>query len=102
MKYCSKCGSEINDEAVVCTKCGCAVETVKKVENSDSESNNMALIGFILSFFVPIVGLIFGCIGLNKAKSLNDTGKGFAIAAIAISSVWLFCQLIWLIAFLSI
>ena len=24
--YCSKCGAEINDEAVVCVKCGCAVK----------------------------------------------------------------------------
>ncbi len=25
MKYCSSCGAEINDNAVVCTKCGCSV-----------------------------------------------------------------------------
>lgn len=29
--YCSKCGAEIADEAVVCTKCGCLVEG-KKIE----------------------------------------------------------------------
>ena len=27
MKYCTKCGSEIGDEAVVCVHCGCAVGT---------------------------------------------------------------------------
>ena len=26
MKYCSKCGNELFDEAVICPKCGCAVE----------------------------------------------------------------------------
>lgn len=26
MKYCTKCGAELADEAVVCPKCGCAVE----------------------------------------------------------------------------
>ena len=26
MKYCGKCGAEIADEAVVCTKCGCSVQ----------------------------------------------------------------------------
>ena len=25
MKYCSKCGAEIHDEAVICVKCGCSV-----------------------------------------------------------------------------
>ncbi|MBR4172999.1 MAG: zinc ribbon domain-containing protein [Clostridia bacterium] len=28
MKDCSKCGNEINDEAVICPKCGCAVASV--------------------------------------------------------------------------
>lgn len=27
MKYCKNCGSEIEDEAVVCVHCGCATET---------------------------------------------------------------------------
>ena len=26
MKYCSKCGKEIMDEAVICPGCGCAQE----------------------------------------------------------------------------
>lgn len=29
MKYCSKCGKEIMDEAVVCSGCGCTVENKK-------------------------------------------------------------------------
>ena len=28
MKYCSTCGAEINEAAVVCTKCGCAVQNL--------------------------------------------------------------------------
>ena len=30
MKYCSKCGNELFDEAVVCPKCGCPVENAEK------------------------------------------------------------------------
>ena len=26
MKYCSKCGAELYDDAVICVKCGCPVE----------------------------------------------------------------------------
>ena len=25
MKFCEKCGAELNDEAVVCVKCGCSM-----------------------------------------------------------------------------
>lgn len=30
MKYCPKCGAEVMDEAVVCSKCGCSVEMRRK------------------------------------------------------------------------
>ena len=30
--FCSKCGKEINDEAVVCVHCGCATEKMNKQE----------------------------------------------------------------------
>ena len=29
-KYCSNCGSEVNDQAVVCIRCGCAVQNVQQ------------------------------------------------------------------------
>ena len=29
MKYCTHCGAEIDDKAVLCTKCGCAVGEIK-------------------------------------------------------------------------
>ena len=31
MKYCAKCGNELIDEAIVCTKCGCMVEAAPQV-----------------------------------------------------------------------
>ena len=31
MKYCSKCGKEIMDKAVVCPGCGCAQEKMCKI-----------------------------------------------------------------------
>ena len=29
MKYCAHCGAEVFDEAVLCVKCGCSLETEK-------------------------------------------------------------------------
>lgn len=34
MKYCSKCGAELHDDAVVCTQCGCQVKEMVPEESS--------------------------------------------------------------------
>lgn len=85
MKYCTKCGKELMDEAVICPHCGCAIESAEKTKN---ESNWMPIAGFVCSFFIPILGWIFGGLGLKKSKELyDDKGKKFSIAALIISSV---------------
>lgn len=35
--FCSKCGKEINDEAVVCVHCGCATEKFRKQESKKDQ-----------------------------------------------------------------
>lgn len=35
--FCSKCGKEISDEAVVCIHCGCATEKMNKRENGKEQ-----------------------------------------------------------------
>jgi hypothetical protein len=51
--------------------------------------NTLALVGFILSFFLSIVGLILCIVGLNQINSANgtQTGKGLAIAGIVIGAI---------------
>ena len=50
--------------------------------------NGFAIAGFVLAFFVPILGIIFSSIGLSKSKNLpNNAGKGLAIAGLVISIV---------------
>lgn len=51
--------------------------------------NTLALVGFILSFFISIVGLILCIIGLNQINSARgmQTGKGLAIAGIVIGAI---------------
>ena len=87
MKYCRNCGNEVPDEAAICMKCGCRVEAQENVYKYKSDTNGMAIAGFICSFFIPLLGWIFGGIGLSKANKLYGKGKGFAIAAIIISTV---------------
>ena len=57
MKFCSKCGHELVDEAVVCVNCGCSVaDPTTPTAPAVADAPNM---GFaVLGFFIPLVGLI--------------------------------------------
>ena len=59
MKFCTQCGSEINDNAIICVKCGCnapgaAVIPSTQIYQQDSPSTGLAVLGF----FLPFVGII--------------------------------------------
>ncbi|MBQ8310563.1 MAG: zinc ribbon domain-containing protein [Clostridia bacterium] len=75
--YCKKCGKELNDEAVVCVHCGCAIEGKQSV-TAQADAPNMGMA--VLGFFIPVVGLILYLIWKKdtplKAKS---AGKGALI-----------------------
>ena len=47
--------------------------------------NVCAIVGFVLSFFVPIAGLVLSIIGIKRAYL-----RGLAIAGVVISAVHLF------------
>lgn len=56
MKYCSKCGKELVDEAVICTGCGCAVEAPKKAKDINA-SPKSRLVVLLLCIFVGTLGI---------------------------------------------
>jgi len=87
--YCSNCGKEMSDEAYVCTDCGCLLkeEPIVEEKKEKEKANGMAIAGFVCSFFVPILGWVFGGIGLSRAAKMGGKGKGLSIAAIVIASV---------------
>ncbi|MBQ7949248.1 MAG: zinc ribbon domain-containing protein [Clostridia bacterium] len=88
--FCTNCGKEIPDNAVVCTACGCLVNGERAVSyctQEQQQGNGMAIAGFVCSFFVPLLGWIFGGIGLSRSAKRNGKGKAFSIAALAIASV---------------
>lgn len=78
MKFCSHCGKEIVDDAVVCPNCGCAVAPTPHVEDIPNAGLN------VLSFLFPIVGLILFIIYNEKtpikAKAIGKCALiGFGI-----------------------
>ena len=83
MKFCSKCGKQINDDAVICVNCGCSVGNAVVTEN-DAPSTGFAVLGF----FIPIAGLILYLINKDKCpQKAKSAGKG-AIAGIIVSVVF--------------
>ena len=49
--------------------------------------NVMAIVGFILAFFISVVGVILGFVALSQIKRTGEQGRGLAIAAIIIGFV---------------
>ena len=91
--YCEKCGAELSDKALMCIKCGEPTSNYKfaattvKVVKEEPEGNGMAIAGFVCSFLSPLLGWIFGGIGLSRAIRRNGKRKGLAISALVIASV---------------
>jgi len=79
MKYCSRCGAEINDAAVTCVKCGNQIPQSSPTNYNDQPSGGYAF----LCFLIPILGLILYLVWKDtyplKAKSC---GKGALIGVI--------------------
>ncbi|MDE7215889.1 MAG: zinc-ribbon domain-containing protein [Clostridia bacterium] len=88
--FCPNCGKVVDEKAIVCPYCG--VATGKN--NVSESSNTLAIVGFILSFFLTVVGLICSILGYKKSNEMGGKGKGLALAGIIISSVSLVLSVI--------
>ena len=101
--FCSKCGGKIDANSGFCPNCGASVAggNQQPVYNNNEGSNGFAIAGFVLSLVMPILGLIFSCIGYSKAKIMNDNGKGLALSGIIISSVFIGIAIIAIIVVLA-
>ncbi|MDE5766496.1 MAG: zinc-ribbon domain-containing protein [Clostridia bacterium] len=90
--YCKNCGLKINDDASVCPYCGVPVERANNnVSNTNNKStrgeNTIAIVGFVLSFFIAIAGLICSILGYQKAVHDGAPYKGLALAGIILSVI---------------
>lgn len=75
------------------------------MDEQKQKKNVVALVGFIISFFLSIAGLALSIIGAVNAKKCDGHWKGFAIAGIVISIVKLVFKVLGLIvlaAFLNL
>lgn len=87
--YCPKCGADIAHEQV-CPYCG--------ARSASEETNSLAIVGFVLSFFISLAGLICSAIALKKANTeYGGNGKGLATAGVVISTLALIAEIIGVI-----
>ena len=98
--FCGKCGNKVDKDSSFCVNCGNPSKEDNK-NNAKKEANNKpverdiddvpqrngwAIAGFILSFHIPILGIIFSIIGLRNSSRINGVGRGLTIAGIIVSS----------------
>ncbi len=67
----------------------------------NNKTNPLAIIGFILAFFLPLIGFILSLIGLIQINKKKENGKGLAIAGIVVSCVIAVLHLILTIAIIA-
>jgi hypothetical protein len=95
MKYCSHCGAEVADDAVICPKCGCQVgqlapapapEAPVRVEEESKTPLTLGILAIIFGALGGWLGLVLGIIGLCIDKKKRYTGLN--AAGIILFIVW--------------
>lgn len=112
--FCSKCGKEIDNSAVVCPNCGCptgngqpqqsaqpnyqqnsynAQPMTAEQASATAESGGLARAAVICAILIPIAGIICGIIGIAKYK--DPSYKKQCIIAIPVAIVvWIITAII--------
>lgn len=101
--YCKKCGNELDENEKFCSQCGSQVEDELGVENKEAivpaevpvekRYSGKGIAGFVLSLVgllvaaLPcgILGVIFSSIAMSKYNPETNKGKGLIIAGLIIS-----------------
>lgn len=88
---CKFCGQELPDDAVICSGCGRAINEEssssneiannkgKQISKSSEKGDKISVGGFIISFIIPLVGLVYWIV---KHKSAPKKAKSYGIGAI--------------------
>ena len=108
--YCSKCGNQIEDDAVFCSTCGSNVGIVQPSTNGTNNINSSnvkpkpedasSFWWALLGFFIPFLGLILYLVFKDDYPLRSKScGKGALIAVILEVAGWVLCGIIVLLMF---
>lgn len=92
MKFCTHCGKELLDEAVICTGCGCACQNMRSemqdasglTETLSSRLKTNGIIWICIAAIQILLGLVFNWIlliigALNLISGIQDISFGNSI-----------------------
>jgi hypothetical protein len=65
-------------------------------------TNTLAIVGFVLAFFVSIAAVICGHIALSQIKRTGEGGHGLALAAVIIGYVGIAIGIIYFIVIIAL
>lgn len=83
--FCKYCGAEINNNAVVCVRCGCQITPIKNYDSDKSDKSGVAAL--LLCFF-------FGCLGIHSFY-VGRIGAGFGqLFTLGGLGIWAFVDFI--------
>ena len=115
--YCHKCAAEITDESRFCKICGTPTGAPANpspntypytypypypYQTPMKQTNNMALVGLILAFVMPIAGLIVSIVARRQCIERGEDGEQMAKAGIIVSAVYCGLAAVILIAAMAI
>ena len=105
MKYCSTCGAEVNEEAVICVKCGCNIsQGSKSTEKNGNDGLAVAskiflILGCIAQgwLLIPLAWCLPITISIcNKMKNGEPVGAGLKVCSLLfvnlIGGILLLCR----------
>lgn len=87
MKYCSKCGKQLLDEAVICPNCGCAAQNPKTLRPVYNDGVDIGLC--VLSAIIPLFGIIYFLVARHEyPKRATPCGCISVIVLISCLAAW--------------
>lgn len=66
------------------------------------KTNTLALVGFIASFMIPIVGIVLGAMAQRQIAVTQEGGRGLARAAVILGALGTTFQVVFFIVWLSL
>ena len=105
--YCPKCGNQVDEGSKFCMTCGAQIDNAAPTASGEDKpliyaqqpipqppaepveengSNIFAILACCLCI-IPLLGIIFGCLGLSKAKKLGGKGKTAATIGIILAVI---------------
>ena len=102
--FCTQCGTQLDDDSRFCYKCGTPTHLAEQKDSIEENTYTHAtpnvtaptqqqaqpqstvdegafgIVGFILAFFFPLIGMIISIVGLTKKKNTGLALAGFILS----------------------